>query len=246
MPRPARQPLQLSEKLVKETTEQERLDAMTNVAVGKPSTEPGAKPSTFYPDGDLAVDAATARLSERKKRADSNSQMMREMESTAYVATLFDRYSGNVISAMDARWVPEYGNRGELEAMIGAVISGLDGAMAQVAHMPVVHPHIPSTYGILRSMLNFYQSLQVTLRYRAVGAYPFNQLALTEDDLRMPEGRERTEYWPDAIAQTPLAVIQSLRTHLFANLSVGNLRPDQHLPPGFEYQPRVRTFRGGE
>ena len=71
--------------------------------------------------------------------------------------------------------------------MIGAVISGLDGAMAQVAHMPVVHPHIPSTYGILRSMLNFYQSLQVTLRYRAVGAYPFNQLALTEDDLRMPE-----------------------------------------------------------
>ena len=51
---------------------------------------------------------------------------------------LFDRYSGNVISAMDARWVPEYGNRGELEAMIGAVISGLDGAMAQVAHMPVV------------------------------------------------------------------------------------------------------------
>ena len=231
-------------KLVKETTEQERLDALTNVAVGKPSIEPGAKPSTFYPDGDLAVDAATARLSERKKRADSNSQMMREMESTAYVATLFDRYSGNVISAMDARWVPEYGNRGELEAMIGAVISGLDGAMAQVAHMPVVHPHIPSTYGILRSMLNFYQSLQVTLRYRAVGAYPFNQLALTEDDLRMPEGRERTEYWPDAIAQTPLAVIQSLRTHLFANLSVGNLRPDQHLPPGFEYQPRVRTFRG--
>ena len=208
-------------KLVKETTDAERIEALSNVAVDKPATETGARPSSFYPDGQLSVDAATERLSEQKKRADSNSQMMREMESTAYVATLFDRYSGNVISAMDARWVPEYGNRGELEAAIGAVISGLDGAMAQVAHMPVVHPHIPSTYGILRSMLNFYQSLQTTLRYRAVGAYPFNQLALTEDDLRMPTESEQ-HHWPDALAQTPIAVIQSLRTHLFANLSVGN------------------------
>ena len=101
----------------------------------------------------MFVDAATERLSSDKNRADGNLQMMREMESTAYVATLFDRYSGNVISAMDSRLVPEYGNRGELEAATGAVISGLDGAMAQVAHMPVVHPHIPSTYGILRSLL---------------------------------------------------------------------------------------------
>ena len=231
-------------KMVKETTDAERIEALSNVVVDKPATESGARPSSFYPDGQLSVDAATERLSEHKKRADSNSQMMREMESTAYVATLFDRYSGNVISAMDARWVPEYGNRGELEAAIGAVISGLDGAMAQVAHMPVVHRRIPSTYGILRSMLNFYQSLQTTLRYRAVGAYPFNQLALTEDDLRMPTERERPHQWPDALAQTPITVIQSLRTHLFANLSVGNLRPDQHLPPGFEYQPGVRTFRG--
>ena len=231
-------------KMVKETTDAERIEALSNVVVDKPATESGARPSSFYPDGQLSVDAATERLSEHRKRADSNSQMMREMESTAYVATLFDRYSGNVISAMDARWVPEYGNRGELDSAIGAVISGLDGAMAQVAHMPVVHPHIPSTYGILRSMLNFYQSLQTTLRYRAVGAYPFNQLALTEHDLRMPTERERPHQWPDALAQTPIAVIQSLRTHLFANLSVGNLRPDQHLPPGFEYQPRVRTFRG--
>ena len=36
-------------KLVKETTEQERLDAMTNVAVGKPSTEPGAKTEYLLP-----------------------------------------------------------------------------------------------------------------------------------------------------------------------------------------------------
>ena len=233
----------LVRKLMKETDDAERLEALTNVLLDKPATESGARPSTFYPDGDLSVDAATECLSARKKRADSNSQMMREMESTAYVATLFDRYSGNVISAMDARWVPEYGNRGELEAAIGAVISGLDGAMAQVAHMPVVHPHIPSTYGILRSMLNFYQSLQTTLRYRAVGAYLFNQLALSEDDLRMPTDREQAQNWPDALAQTPIAVIQSLRTHLFANLSVSKLRPDQVLPPGFEYQPRVRTFR---
>ena len=132
-------------RMVKETTDAERIEALSNVAVDKPATESGARPSSFYPDGSLSVDAATARLSEHKKRADSNSQMMREMESAAYVATLFDRYSGNVISAMDARWVPEYGNRGELEAAIGSVISGLDGAMAQVAHMPVVHPHIPST-----------------------------------------------------------------------------------------------------
>ena len=67
---------------------------------------------------------------------------------TAIVEMLFQQWMHGGFPSME--------NRGELEAMIGAVISGLDGAMAQVAHMPVVHPHIPSTYGILRSMLNFY------------------------------------------------------------------------------------------
>ena len=73
------------------------------------------------------------------------------MEGEHLTAQLFDRQTGQTVSALDARWNPEYGNRGELEARIGSIISHLDGALSQLAQMPVVHPHLPSSYGIIRS-----------------------------------------------------------------------------------------------
>ena len=57
---------------------------------------------------------------------------------------LVNRDTGEPVSAIDARWWPEFGNRGELEAKIGAIVSSLDAAVAAMSTLPVFHPHIPS------------------------------------------------------------------------------------------------------
>ena len=57
---------------------------------------------------------------------------------------LVNRDTGEPVSAIDARWWPEFGNRGELEAKIGAIVSSLVAAVAAMSTLPVFHPHIPS------------------------------------------------------------------------------------------------------
>ena len=116
--------------------------------------------------------------------------MVREMEGEHFTAQLFDRQTGQTVSALDARWNPEYGNRGELEARIGSIISHLDGALSQLAQMPTVHPHLPSSYGIIRSAFQYFRSLQTALRMRGLGVYPINQLAFDERDMRITEGTQ--------------------------------------------------------
>ena len=167
--------------------------------------------------------------------------MMREMEGEHFTAQLFDRQTGQTVSALDARWNPEYGNRGELEARVANIISHLDGALFQLAQMPAVHPHLPSSYGIIRSALQiqYFTSLQTALRMRGLGVFPINQLAFDERDMGITEG---TEHWFDALAQSPSAVINSCRVHLAAKLSVGVLREDQMLPEGWKYEPRIRPY----
>ena len=102
---------------------------------------------------------------------------------------------------------PEFGNRGELEPKVGAVISNLDAAVASVATMPVFHPRIPSAYGVARSLMMMFQSIQITLRHRGMGAMSFEHMVFQEEDLEPPRPEDR----PDMIAQTPGQVIQSMR-----------------------------------
>ena len=104
--------------------------------------------------------------------------MTREMEGEHFTAQLFDRQTDQTVSALDARWNPEYGNRGELEARIGSIISHLDGALSQLAQMPTVHPHLPSSYGIIRFTFQYFTSLQTALRMRGLAVYPITSLRL--------------------------------------------------------------------
>ena len=122
----------------------------------------------FFLDGSLAYDEEVGRLQDGRRKASGNSEMMREMEGERFTALLFDRQTGNTISALDARWNPEYGNRAELEARVGAIISHLDGALSQLAQMPTVHPHLPPSYVVVRSTFQYFTSLQ-TARSECVG-----------------------------------------------------------------------------
>ncbi|CAE7854929.1 unnamed protein product, partial [Symbiodinium necroappetens] len=190
----------------------------------------GVRPANFYPPGELAYDAIAERLTTSRRREDANSTMIREMQSGAFIPCLFNRYDGQAVSALDARWAPEFGNRGEIESSLGATISGLDASIAALSGIPVIHPHIPAAYGIARSLTCFFQSLQTVTRHRGMGALPFNHIVFQDADLAPPTYEE----WPDMIAQTPRAVIQSMRLALVSNGAMrAGVRDDQALPEGF-------------
>ena len=85
--------------------------------IADPSTmSDGVREGVLYPQGDLAVDPHTGRLACGRRRIESNSALIREMASGRFTPMLVNRDTGEPISAIDARWWPEYGNRGELEA----------------------------------------------------------------------------------------------------------------------------------
>ena len=85
--------------------------------IADPSTmSDGVREGVLYPQGDLAVDPHTGRLARGRRRIESNSALIREMASGRFTPMLVNRDTGEPISAIDARWWPEYGNRGELEA----------------------------------------------------------------------------------------------------------------------------------
>ncbi|CAE7217069.1 unnamed protein product [Symbiodinium sp. CCMP2592] len=193
----------------------------------------------MYPPGDYALDAVTNRLAQGRRRVESNSNLIREMASDRFTPVLINRDTGETESAIDARWTPEYGNRGELEAKVGAIISNLDAVVASMSTLPVFHPHIPSTYGMARSLLNTYQSLQLAIRHRGMGAMSFEQMAFKPEDLEVPTPDD----WPDLIAPTPGKVIQSMRVALVNNTAARLTREDLKLPPGFAMQRRVTEFR---
>ncbi|CAE7233872.1 unnamed protein product [Symbiodinium sp. CCMP2592] len=184
----------------------------------------------LYPPGDYALDAVTNRLAQGRRRVESNSNLIREMASDRFTPVLINRDTGETVSAIDARWTPEYGNRGELEAKVGAIISNLDAVVASMSTLPVFHPHIPSTYGMARSLLNTYQSLQIAIRHRGMGAMSFEQMV----------------FKPELIAPTPGKVIQSMRVALVNNTAARLTREDLKLPPGFAMQRRVTEFRKPE
>ena len=138
----------------------------------------------LFPDCNLAYDEELARLQVVRRKASANAEMMREMESDSFTANLFDRQTGQIVSALDALWNPEYGNRGELESRFGAIISHLDGALSQLAQMPTIHPHLPISYGVIRSTFQYFSSLQIALRMRGLGVFPINQLAFDERDMK--------------------------------------------------------------
>ncbi|CAE7764640.1 GABBR2 [Symbiodinium sp. CCMP2592] len=193
----------------------------------------------MYPPGDYALDAVTNRLAQGRRRVESNSTLIREMASDRFTPVLINRDTGETVSAIDARWTPEYGNRGELEAKVGAIISNLDAALASMSTLPVFHPHIPSTYGMARSLLNTYQSLQIAIRHRGMGAMSFEQMVFKPEDLEAPTPDD----WPDLIAPTPGKVIQSMRVALVNNTAARLTREDLKLPPGYTMQRRVTQFR---
>ncbi|CAE7345631.1 unnamed protein product [Symbiodinium sp. CCMP2592] len=193
----------------------------------------------LYPPGDYALDAVTNRLAQGRRRVESNSNLIREMASDRFTPVLINRDTGETVSAIDARWTPEYGNRGELEAKVGAIISNLDAVIASMSTLPVFHPHIPSTYGMARSLLNTYQSLQIAIRHRGMGAMSFEQMVFKPEDLEVPTPDD----WPDLIAPTPGKVIQSMRVALVNNTAARLTREDLKLPPGFAMQRRVTEFR---
>ncbi|CAE7039205.1 GABBR2 [Symbiodinium sp. CCMP2592] len=192
--------------------------------------------------GDYALDAVTNRLAQGRRRVESNSNLIREMASDRFTPVLINRDTGETVSAIDARWTPEYGNRGELEAKVGAIISNLDAVVASMSTLPVFHPHIPSTYGMARSLLNTYQSLQIAIRHRGMGAMSFEQMVFKPEDLEVPTPDD----WPDLIAPTPGKVIQSMRVALVNNTAARLTREDLKLPPGFAMQRRVTEFRKPE
>ncbi|CAE7222918.1 GABBR2 [Symbiodinium sp. CCMP2592] len=196
----------------------------------------------LYPPGDYALDAVTNRLAQGRRRVESNSNLIREMASDRFTPVLINRDTGETVSAIDARWTPEYGNRGELEAKVGAIISNLDAVVASMSTLPVFHPHIPSTYGMARSLLNTYQSLQIAIRHRGMGAMSFEQMVFKPEDLEVPTPDD----WPDLIAPTPGKVIQSMRVALVNNTAARLTREDLKLPPGFAMQRRVTEFRKPE
>ncbi|CAE7710265.1 GABBR2, partial [Symbiodinium sp. CCMP2592] len=196
----------------------------------------------LYPPGDYALDAVTNRLAQGRRRVESNSNLIREMASDRFTPVLVNRDTGETVSAIDARWTPEYGNRGELEAKVGAIISNLDAVVASMSTLPVFHPHIPSTYGMARSLLNTYQSLQIAIRHRGMGAMSFEQMVFKPEDLEVPTSDD----WPDLIAPTPGKVIQSMRVALVNNTAARLTREDLKLPPGFAMQRRVTEFRKPE
>ncbi|CAE7237318.1 unnamed protein product [Symbiodinium sp. CCMP2592] len=193
----------------------------------------------MYPPGDYALDAVANRLAQGRRRVESNSNLIREMASDWFTPVLVNRDTGETVSAIDARWTPEYGNRGELEAKVGAIISNLDAVIASMSTLPVFHPHIPSTYGMARSLLNTYQSLQIAIRHRGMGAMSFEQMVFKPEDLEVPTPDD----WPDLIAPTPGKVIQSMRVALVNNIGARLTREDLKLPPGFAMQRRVTAFR---
>ncbi|CAE7624163.1 Clec16a [Symbiodinium sp. CCMP2592] len=193
----------------------------------------------MYPPGDYALDAVTNRLAQGRRRVESNSNLIREMASDRFTPVLINRDTGETVSAIDARWTPEYGNRGELEAKVGAIISNLDAVVASMSTLSVFHPHIPSTYGMARSLLNTYQSLQIAIRHRGMGAMSFEQMVFKPEDLEVPTPDD----WPELIAPTPGKVIQSMRVALVNNTAARLTREDLKLPPGFAMQRRVTEFR---
>ncbi|CAE6971381.1 unnamed protein product, partial [Symbiodinium sp. CCMP2592] len=188
----------------------------------------------MYPPGDYALDAVTNRLAQGRRRVESNSNLIREMASDRFTPVLINRDTGETVSAIDARWTPEYGNRGELEAKVGAIISNLDAVVASMSTLPVFHPHIPSTYGMARSLLNTYQSLQIAIRHRGMGAMSFEQMVFKPEDLEVPTPDD----WPDLIAPTRVALVNNTAARL--------TREDLKLPPGFAMQRRVTEFRRPE
>ncbi|CAE7831611.1 unnamed protein product [Symbiodinium sp. CCMP2592] len=193
----------------------------------------------LYPPGDYALDAVTNRLAQGRRRVESNSTLIREMASDRFTPVLVNRDTGETVSAIDARWTPEYGNRGELEAKIGAIISNLDAAIASMATLPVFHPHIPSTCGMARSLLNTYQSLQIAIRHRGMGAMAFEQMVFKPEDLEAPTPDD----WPDLIAPFTGKAIQAMRVALVGNTAARLTREDLKLPPGYTMQCRVTKFR---
>ena len=159
--------------------------------IADPSTmSDSVREGVLYPPGDLAVDPHTGRLASGRRRIESNSALIREMASGD---------TGEPVSAIDARWWPEYGNRGELEAKIGAIVSSLDATVAAMSTLPVFHPHVPSAYGTARSLLMLFQSLQITLRNRGLGAMSFDQMMFNDENLATPQPEE----WPDMICSVP-------------------------------------------
>ncbi|CAE6963895.1 GABBR2 [Symbiodinium sp. CCMP2592] len=178
----------------------------------------------MYPPGDYALDAVTNRLAQGRRRVESNSNLIREMASDRFTPVLINRDTGETVSAIDARWTPEYGNRGELEAKVGAIISNLDAVVASMSILPVFHPHIPSTYGMARSLLNTYQSLQIAIRHRGMGAMSFEQMVFKPEDLEVPTPDD----WPDLIVDERRP--QAARLSQFRRSVAGEGAADNDLP----------------
>ncbi|CAE6936887.1 GIP [Symbiodinium sp. CCMP2592] len=129
----------------------------------------------MYPPGDYALDAVTNRLAQGRRRVESNSNLIREMASDRFTPVLINRDTGETVSAIDARWTPEYGNRGELEAKVGAIISNLDAVDLEV---PTPHDWpdlIAPTPG------KVIQSMRVALVNNTAAR-------LTREDLKLPPG----------------------------------------------------------
>ena len=82
--------------------------------------------------------------------------------------------------------------RGDPEgALFGSgpdVVASLDAAVASMATMPVFHPHIPSAYGVARSLLSF-QSMQIVQRNRGMGAMSFEQMVFNRRTSRIHSQR---------------------------------------------------------
>ena len=208
--------------------------------IADPSTmSDSVREGVLYPPGDLAVEPHAGRLASGRRRIESNSALIREMASGRFTPMLVNRDTGEPVSAIDARWWPEYGNREELEAKIGAIVSSLDAAVAAMSTLPVFHPHVPSAYGTARSLLMLFQSLQITLRNRGLGAMSFDQMMFNDEDLATPQPEE----WPDMIAQSPGQVIQAMRLALTNNTVARLSREDLRLPAGFSMERRLPQMR---
>ena len=132
--------------------------------------------------------------------------------------------------------------RGDPEgALFGSgpdVVASLDAAVASMATMPVFHPHIPSAYGVARSLLMSFQSMKIVQRNRGMGAMSFEQMVFKEEDLQDPQPEE----WPDMIAQSPLQVIQSMRLAITNNTVARVTREDIKLPPASSWKGECQRF----
>ena len=84
-----------------------------------------------------------------------------------------------------------------------------------------------------------FQSLQITLRNRGLGAMSFDEMVFNDEDLAAP----RPEEWLDMIAQSPGQVTQAMRLALTNNTIARLTREDLRLPAGFTMERRLPQMR---